>query len=270
MIRIFLLSIFFVFLQLPLFSQPANQITYIANAGVFIECKGKSVLIDALHLRDSGYYQQTKFPYVQAMLNAKAPFDSVHLFLVTHLYSDHFNKDLTVDFLKKHYNSLFMAPQQVVDSIPDNQLLERQIYALERNEQGEVLKMDGLSVTTIPLLYSFPQENAWVDNMGYLIDFDGLRILHLGDAELTIDNFKKIQSVIKNKVDYAIVPHWLLEGKGKKWMKKYVNAKKYIAVHIPTYETGVYETRLQKELAKEGMEVNVFLRTAEFELLDLN
>jgi len=241
---IFLLSFFSINI---IFSQEKNQITYIANEGVFIEYNGKHVFIDALHDEHSTFYEHTRKPYRLIMNNASAPFERIDLFLVTHVLGDHFDADLTIEFFEKHKETILVAPQQVLDTM----------YA-----------MDGITIQTFPLIYSTSKENNWLENMAYILDFDGLKILHAGDAEFSPENLSRIKKAIGKGVDYAILPDWFFEKKEDiAKVKRQIKAKKFIAAHVLKSKSAIYSNLLKKRVKEFDMDVTVFFSVGQFETI---
>jgi L-ascorbate metabolism protein UlaG (beta-lactamase superfamily) len=250
-----------------IFAQEVNQITYIANSGVFIEKEGKKILIDALHKKYHSLYQATKPPYPKMLINGDTPFAELDLFLITHVHEDHFNGEYMSDFLKQHEEAILIAPQQVIDSMTAIEPIEAQIYPLKGTDKGLSYELDGIQITTIPLEHSYPEKNSWVHNMAYLINVEGTTILHVGDANMTAKNYDLIARYTKKGVDYAILPFWYFEEENPTWRKK-IKAKKYIAVHVTTNKSGTFEGILKKKMAKFGIDLNVFITIGEFQPIE--
>ena len=265
-----LVIFFFSFLFIThLFSQEKNQWTYIANEGIFIEYQGKKVLIDALHKGDNHIYRSTQNPFPYNIMNGIAPFDKVDLFLITHLHGDHFNAAFTTEFLEKHAESIMVAPEQVIDTMGRIDYLKAQFYPLRGTDKGLMYEMDGLQIHAVPLIHSYPQKNDWIENMGYLLDFDGLTILHVGDAEFLPENLKRIQKAIGKGVDYAFLPDWFFEDeKVIAQVHEKIKAKKFMAMHVIVTEPGTYERRLKKRVKDFNMDLNVLMRIGEFQILE--
>lgn len=251
-----------------IYSQEKNQISYIANQGVFIEYNGKRVLIDALHDEYLPYYQETRIPYRVMLNSASAPFERVDLFLVTSALGDHFDKALTVEFFEKHRESILIAPEQVLDTLGNLTHLAAQFYPIRKTDSGLVYAMDGINIRTFPLSHAFDEHGAWVDNMAYLIDFEGLKILHVGDANILPENLNRIQKEIGKGVDYAILPDWFFDKKEDiAKVKKQIKAKKFIVAHVMKMKTGTYSDRLKKRVKDFDIDLKVFVRIGEFETI---
>ncbi len=265
-----LFTLFFPFLFINfLLSQEKNQLVYIANEGILIEQDGKRVLIDALHKSDLKVYQFTQIALRQNILGKVKPFDKVDLFLITHLHGDHFSPVMMKDFLEKHEETILMAPNQVVDTMKNAAYLAGQIYPLNGTDKGLMYEMDGIKIHALPLIHSYPQKNAWIENMAYLLDFNGLKILHIGDAEFLPENLNRIQKAIGKGVDYALLPDWFFEDEESiAQVNKKIKAKKYLAMHVMVTKPGTYERRLKKRVKEFNMDLNVLMRVGEIQPLE--
>ncbi len=265
---IFIFLFFFLFWG-TIQAQEKNQITYIANQGVYIEYNGKKVLIDALHDEHLSHYQATRVPYRLIMNSASTPFERVDLFLVTSALGDHFDTDLTVKFFEKHKESIFVAPQQVLDTMGNLAHLEAQFYPIQETDKGMIYAMDGINIQTFPLKHSYNKESEGVVNMAYLLDFEGLKILHVGDANFLPENLNSIQKAIGKGVDYAILPDWFFENKADiAKVKKRIKAKKFIAAHVLNMKTAAYSTRLKNRVKEFNMDMTVFVRIGQYETIE--
>ena len=246
-----------------------RQITYIANEGILIEYGGKRVLIDALHKSDLKLYQFTKIAFRQNMLGKVVPFDKIDLYMVTHVHGDHFNPEMTIDFLEKHEEVIMVAPNQVIDTMKNADYLAGQIYRLNGTDKGLVYEMDGIKISALPLIHSYPPKNAWIENMAYLLDFDGLTVLHVGDAEFLPENLNRIQKAIGKGVDYVLLPDWYFEDKETiAQVQQKIKAKKYMAMHVMVTAPGTYERRLKKRVKDFNLDLNVLMRVGEFQPLE--
>lgn len=262
-------TLFFLFSFLffgTIHSQEKSQIQYIANQGVFIEYNGKKVLIDALHDPHLTYYQETRAAFRLMLTTATAPFEKVDLFLATSALGDHFDSKLTIDFLEKHIETILIAPQQVLDSMGTLTHLEAQFYPLRETDSGLMYAMDGVDIHTFPLKHAFNEESEWVENMAYLLDFEGFRILHVGDANFLPENLNRIEKEIGKGVDYVILPDWFFENKEAiAKVKKQIKAKKFIVAHVLKMKTTTYSRRLKNRVKDFDLDLKVFLNVGELE-----
>lgn len=267
--RLILTYLFAILITGNILAQEKNQITYIANEGVFLEYKGNTVFIDALHKKYIQYYQPTLGKTAIGAIQKMTPFEAVDLMLVTHVHRDHFDVAYTIQFLENHEETILVAPQQVMDSIGRIDYLTNQFYPLQATENGPVYEMEGMTIQSIPLLHAHQEKNDWVQNLGYIVDFEGLMVLHAGDAELLDENFERLKKAIGKGVDYAILPDWFFaDDESIKKVAKYIKAKKYIAVHVPITIKNFHERKLKKRVEPYGLDLNVFLRIGETEPLE--
>jgi len=264
------LAILLSFLSIgTILSQEKNQITYTGNEGVFIEYNAKHVLIDALHDPHSNVYDYTRKPYRLLMTDGKAPFEQIDLFLVTHVHGDHFDIDLTIDFFEKHKEAILVAPQQVIDTMGTlTTHLAAQFYPLKGTDNGVMYAMDGINIQTFPLKHINPKKNGWIENMAYILDFEGLKIMHMGDAAFLPENLSQIKKAIGKGVDYAILPYWFFETKENiAKVKQQIKAKKFIAVHVLTLDASNYSRKMKKRIKEFDMDVAIFSSIGQFEII---
>ncbi len=249
-------------------SQEKNQITYTGNEGVFIEYNAKHVLIDALHDPNSKVYEYTRKPYRLLMTKGNPPFEQIDLFLVTHVHDDHFDIDLTIDFFEKHKETILVAPQQVIDTMGTLTHLAAQFYPLRGTDNGVMYTMDGINIQTFPLKHTNPKKNDWVENMAYILDFEGLKIMHIGDAAFSPENLSQIKKAIGKGVDYAILPYWFFKNKENiAKVKQEIKAKKFIAVHVLTIDASNFSRKMKKRIKEFNMDVAVFFSIGQFETI---
>ncbi|WP_422361929.1 MBL fold metallo-hydrolase [Reichenbachiella sp.] len=228
------------FLLIPLiFSFTASaqhSISYIANEGIFIQSENKSILIDAIF---DNYYETYASPSEQTIqyLNAKEhPYQIVDLLLVTHAHLDHFNPEMVSKFLKSHRETELVCPKQAVDSIVKTQenmeLLIPRLNGVEPKAEWNALFLKGVSVHTAYVRHGGKQ-NYDVDNQIYLINVDGKKILHLGDAEMDPAHFAQLH-LSKPPIDVALIPYWFLAyPPGIDIVKNQIKPNKLVAIHYP-------------------------------------
>jgi len=225
-------------------------------------------LIDALHDEHLSYYQETRYPYRLIMNSASAPFEMVDLFAVTSALGDHFDTDLTIEFFEKHKESILVAPQQVLDTMGTLTHLEAQFYSIQAKDNGLMYAMDGINIHAFPLIHAYNKESEGVDNMAYLLDFEGLKVLHVGNANFLPENLNTIQKAIGKGVDYAILPDWFFKNKETiSQVKKQIQAKKFIVAHIIKTKSGTYSNQLKKRVKDFDMDLTVFLSIGQLETI---
>ncbi|MCE7996171.1 MAG: MBL fold metallo-hydrolase [Roseivirga sp.] len=248
-----LLSIFCV----SAFSQSLS-ITYIANEGVLIESAGKKVIIDALFDK---YYDAYLFPdeaLLEKMISGKAPYNDVDLMLSTHIHRDHFAPTMTGRFLKGHPETKLISSTQLTQSISkdyaEGKSVAKQLEGITRDEDIHQHEINGLKVSSFFIYHSGGSRTRSIENMGYLVEINGTKILHLGDSDMNPDRFKELD--LKSLgVDIAMVPYWYMADEaGTQIIREYIVPKHLIGIHYPK----VGSPMALKEIAKNFPEARVF------------
>ena len=196
-------------------SAQSVTVTFVANEGVLLSSPSGKVLIDALFRT----YKDFVYPsdsVREKMELGRAPFDSVRLALATHWHGDHFEPRPVNAFLRANPMAAFLASQQVLDSLaryePARSLPSRQlISATMAPGTRRRIPVNGITVDVLGISHGTGRHLA-VQHLGYLIELDGVRILHLGDSWVEDDTFKPFR-LDTARVDVALVPSWLLRNK---------------------------------------------------------
>jgi L-ascorbate metabolism protein UlaG (beta-lactamase superfamily) len=88
---------------------------------------------------------------------------------------------------------------------------------------------------------------SWIQNLGYLIEINGKKFLHIGDADMTAENFSSFR-LDEERIDVAFIPHWfLLSESGRSLVREQFNPKQVIAVHVPPAEAESLAEKFSKE-----------------------
>lgn len=206
MIRKILFSIFLFCFTLS-FGQNNDsiRITCISNSGYFIELGDKNILIDAIFNQCIGNYSCPDSTLIENMIQGDSPFDKVDFVLVTHNHPDHVEGSLLIKMLQNRSDFELILPQQVYNSIKDKTDLSQfknRIHAIELDgaETAHITIRD----TQFEIARSKHAESYEIENLCYIINNKGFRILHTGDIwpESIVDIDKKYFS----EIDLAIIP----------------------------------------------------------------
>ena len=92
---------------------------------------------------------------------------------------------------------------------------------------------------------------------------NGKKFLHLGDADMTEENFSSL-GLVEEKIDIAFIPYWyLLSHGGRAIVNNQIRPKHVIAVHIsPPDATQV--TKLLSAAYPEAIPFTKILETRTF------
>lgn len=238
------------------FSQQKKvDVTYIANCGFLFENNSKQIIIDALFKDVLHDYLAPHDSIVTKIIKAQKPFDKLHLLLVTHNHGDHFNDSMIVEYLNYNPKNTLIAPSLVVNAIlkhPDYKGNNNQIVELGKdNQYKKDTIVQGIRIQSFFLQHDNRPE---IENVGYLIDMNGIRILHSGDClgqdSLQIEN---LQLNSKN-IDIALLGTYWLNDKERNIAKNKIAPKKIILMHCMIK----YHEQIMKGV-KEINEMNNFI-----------
>lgn len=219
--RFFTVIILLSFLLLSFSTDQPLKTTYISNEGFMLETGGKKILIDALfgHL-DADWCDVPNADMVSNMENANPPFDDVDLILVTHGHRDHFTAEIAANHLVNNKKGVLVCTPQT------HRLLKKQEkYPEIRDQVVEVLPDRGEFVTkefngitvkimrfnhstymvTDPETGKQVNRHENVENLGYLITFNGRTFFHNGDARFNDETEYLQYSLDKENIDVAFV-----------------------------------------------------------------
>jgi L-ascorbate metabolism protein UlaG (beta-lactamase superfamily) len=252
---------FFVFLLLANISlisfsqQKKIDVIYIANCGFLFENNNKQLVIDALFKPVFLDYVAPPDSITTKIINGQKPFDKLHLLLVTHNHEDHFNDSMVVEYLNYNPMNILIAPSLVVNAIlkhPDYKGNKDQIVELYKdNHYKKDTIIQGIRIQSFFLQHDNRPE---IENVGYLIDMDGIKILHTGDClgqdSLQIENLQ-----LNNKnIDIALLGTYWLNEKERNIAKHKIAPKKIILMHCMIK----YQEQIEQGV-KEINEMNNFI-----------
>ena len=211
------------------------SITYLQNEGVLISNGEIQILIDAVMNPGSlsgwvhpGTAEQNK------ILNAQAPYDQIDLILVTHHHGDHFGISAITTHLNANPNTKFVAPAQVLSGFAArSQIVNFDVPKFTR----DAVTVNNIKIDVLSLRHfdAFGNDFSSTINYGYLIEFDGFKILHLGDVDMTSENFDNFD-LANEGIDVVIIPTFVqsvhMTSTNRDVMLNQINPVDIIAAHF--------------------------------------
>lgn len=77
-----------------------------------------------------------------------------------------------------------------------------------------------------------------MQHVGYAIHVGPWTVLHVGDAEMSERNFKTF-ALPRERIDVALLPFWfLLAPEGQILVKRCIEPRRTIAIHVPNASTA--------------------------------
>jgi len=216
---------------------PRLKLTYVGNEGVLISDGNKAVLIDGVHRRYGDSYLFPPPDVLTAMETGKAPFDQVRVVLVSHVHGDHFSAESVGSLLKNNPRATLVSDAQKMSEIarlfPDHASIRDQTVELTPEWKKRIIyEKDGIKVTLLGMKHG-SDRFWWIKNLGHIIEIGGIKLVHFGDADTSLENFASL-GLPSEKIDIAFIPYWfLLNESGRKLVLENIAAAANIAVHIP-------------------------------------
>ena len=146
------------------------------------------------------------------------------------------------DILRKIPNGYFVGSLQAQDSLKAiiDELRDRILAPQPEGRVGAEVEVPGYKVTAYAITHTNPRRHRITENLGYVIEINNKKILHIGDADINPRLFHEMDFYSQN-IDVAILPDWFLYGDhGPEIVEKFIGPKDVIATHIsPGDELGV-------------------------------
>lgn len=230
------------------------RVTYIANEGVLISSGDKQVLIDGLHREYKPDYAFPPPDLLRSLESATSPYNEIDLILVTHIHGDHFHPLSVGLHLQNNPKARLVSSEQIAEGVkkdfsgfgPIESRVERVPHEWKRKV---ALNVSGINLKGLGLKHS-GANFSWIQNLGYVIELDGMKFLHIGDADMTEENFSSL-GLVEEKIDVAFIPYWFLLSKaGRAIVQNQIRPKRVIAVHVPPAEAA--QVAEQVKLAYPG------------------
>ena len=89
------------------------HVTLIANAGVLIQYKGTTLLLDGIFGEKGHSFSNLKPEIWGRMLQWKAPFEKIDYLLFSHAHTDHFSAEMVKEFLLQRKSKVFFCRSTV-------------------------------------------------------------------------------------------------------------------------------------------------------------
>lgn len=233
------------------------QVTYIANEGFMLKTKHHKILIDALFSDGYGYFATPTKEALNQIMNAEAPFDSVNLCFLTHYHKDHSDSKLMNDYLSKFHSVKLVTSKPTLVFIDGEQFrfvkLKKQFCEItpETNKSIERI-INNVAVKVLGIKHmSYVEDSVdieqYMKNVGFYINMDGVRIFHSGDMKIEqLKDYIAKNGQWKDTVDVAFVYYELLNKVDLDYLKKILNPKYIVVMHLPTSQYDEWSKKVEQ------------------------
>jgi L-ascorbate metabolism protein UlaG (beta-lactamase superfamily) len=258
------------------------QITNVANEGFLIKSQNHKVLIDALFTDGYGLFAVPPKETINQIMEARAPFDSVQLCLLTHYHYDHCDPLLINQYLKKYKDITLLASKptlifidgvcfgfvqmkkQFCETTPEiNQSISKTIHSIPVKVLG--LKHLSFYKDGIDL-------EEYMYNVGYLLDMDGIKVFHGGDMlKNNLQDYIAKNGKWKDKIDVAFLNYEFFKSglSDLEYILSTLNPKYIVIMHVPPGLNDEWTVKVE-ELKKRFPNIIFFKNSMEAQILKLN
>lgn len=213
----------------------ALEITYLQNDGVLISDGENRVLVDALiNLGTNSGWVSLGSSEQAKLVNARAPYNRVDVVLATHNHGDHHSPTTLLTYLAANSGAKFLAPPQITNGLASSsQIVRKSITKFTRATET----INGIRVDIFHLRHfdAFGNDFSGVENYGYLLYLDGYKVLHLGDVDMSSENFDALGLETEN-IDVVLIPTFVqsvhLGASQKAVMATRIDPQTIIGLHL--------------------------------------
>jgi len=247
--------------------QPSTHVTYVANEGFLIQVGSKKVLIDAIFNDETINYAHVPDPEtLKCLEKGEPPFDDIDLILVAHKHRDHFAADSVSRHLSSNPTGVLLAPTQAVELLaasdpeferygervkgPDLQLY-RSVEMTVRGIRVEAHRLrHSAYMVKDPSTGKSHNRHEEIENIVYLIEIDGVKLFHVGDAILPRDaGYFTGESFPKQDVRVAFLEYFDWSDETQEILHSRLSPDHVVIMHLPPQAEQI------EELARRLIEV---------------
>ena len=211
------------------------EVIAIANEGFCIRSARRTVLVDALFRATAPYpeffSQGPSEDLIRRMVAGEGPFSHVDLALVTHSDGDHFHAGTAFEFLENHPETVLFGTVDVLEalSVMDGfDAIADRVAALARTHGScERVEHRGIEVNACSVWHSGGREVA---NNIYIVDINGFRFLHEGDADRSPPTFADLE-LPEQGLDLVFLHDWFVLNDGREVVTDILKPRAVVLMH---------------------------------------
>jgi len=211
------------------------EVVAIANEGFLVTSGRHTVLIDAL-FRATGPYpdffqEAPSEDLLQRMITGDGEFAHVDLALASHVHHDHFNAETARAFLARHRETVLVGTDGVAAALaglPDfDEIAERVVVPIRTRGSCRRAEIKGVDVTACLVPHAGGGDP---DNLVFVVDLDGFRFLHEGDADMTPTAFRGLD-LGEGALDLCFMHGWYAYGGGRGIVTELLRPRDLVLMH---------------------------------------
>ena len=237
----------------------------IANEGFLISSGRHVVLIDALFRATAPYpdfFQEAPSEnLLERMIAGDGEFAQVDLVLASHVHRDHFDAETTCAFLVRHPETVLVGTDGVaaaLAAVPGfDEIAERVVVPIRTRGSCRQSEIEGIDLTACLVPHAGGGDP---DNLIFVVNMDGFRFLHEGDADMTSAAFRSLDLGEKG-LDLCFMHGWYAYGGGRSIVTELLRPRELVLMHhrwVQAPEEREYLEQLRPEAAAELPPVTVF------------
>lgn len=238
------------FLTLGFFNLSANsnenvksaRVTYIANSGFIVNVGHDKIMFDGLFQNGMNRYLEPDEQTVALMKNGLHPFDDIDLVFISNFHADRFDPYIATQFMLHNTAVKMICPQQVINKMmiftaDFQKIKDRIIEATPVANRYDRMLINNYEIFACHVKHE-KMENDHVENMGYLVNINGVKVFHSGDSDPSTLSDLRGLNLADIGVDIAFLNDKFGVGKNAKVTNKIVDARYNVLMHFEKFITN--------------------------------
>jgi len=217
------------------------RVTYIANSGFIVNIGSEKIMFDGLFQNGMNRYLEPDEQTVNLIKNGLHPFDDIDLVFISNFHADHFDPYIATQMMLHNTEVKLVCPQQVINKMmiftaDYAKIKDRVIEATPMANQYDRVVINGYEILACHVKHE-KKENDHVENMGYVVNINGVKIFHSGDSDPeTLDDIKGLR-LSDIGIDIAFLNDKYAVGRDAKQTNEIVDARYNVLMHFEKYIT---------------------------------
>jgi L-ascorbate metabolism protein UlaG (beta-lactamase superfamily) len=212
----------------------------LANGGVSIDDGVTRVIIDGLVVEPYAIYAGLPAEAVDDFERVEGAFGGIDLALASHRHHDHNQPAFACEFLQASDATRLVTSAEVIGLMREKcrafVTSSERVVAIDPQPGAPVVLEEGDVRVTVFRLSHGKRKYANIENFAHLVEANGVRLLHIGDAAMDPDAFEQA-GLGGLDVDVAFIPVWFFQpGPGQAVIEAFLDAPRKFAVQVPPDE----------------------------------